>query len=124
MDLGPSPDLIVNAIECLVLSLPEAKPPKCAPDSVRGFTFRFWVGMTAARPALHLRHWMPRPLRIALFRLRLSMSDLRVDKGRHARPRVPRHLRLCMAHSTLDPQHDAVEDLQHFLLECPAYDRI
>jgi len=149
LDLGPSPDFIVNAIECLALSFPEAAvvtrlvarafayctprlpsaalprcPRTCASDSVRGFTFRFWVGMTAARPALHLRHWMPTALRVALCRIRLSMSDLRVDKGRHARPRVPRHLRLCMAHSTLDPQHDAVEDLRHFLLECPAYDRI
>ena len=80
--------------------------------------------MTAASPAPHLRHWMPPPLRIALCRLRLSMSDLRVDRGRHARPRVPRQQRLCMAHSTLDPQHDAVEDIRHFLLECLAYDRI
>jgi len=148
LDLGPSPDFIVNATDCLTMSFPETAvvprfaarafayctprlppadlprcPRTCASNSVRGFTFRFWVGMTAASPAPHLRHWMPPPLRIALCRLRLSMSDLRVDRGRHARPRVPRQQRLCMAHSTLDP-HDAVEDIRHFLLECPAYDRI
>jgi hypothetical protein len=64
-----------------------------------------------------------------------------VQLGRHARPRVPRPRRVCRLCSLASPStasrpawrtrvhartgtHDNVEDLRHFLLECPAYDHL
>jgi hypothetical protein len=79
------------------------------------------------------------PLRVlqCLARLRAGAALLEVQTGRHSR--VPRHRRVCRLCSCNDPAvasktvwrtrvhartgaYDNVEDLRHFLLECPAYD--
>lgn len=83
------------------------------------------------------------PFRVlqCLARLRTGAAQLEVQVGRHARPRVPRPQRVCRLCSCADPgmasrpiwrtrvhartgAHDNVEDLKHFLLECPAYDHL
>ncbi len=43
----------------------------------------------------------------------------RIVQGR--RNNTPRHARLCLVHSAFDARHTQVEDIRHFLLECPAY---
>jgi hypothetical protein len=83
------------------------------------------------------------PFRVlqCLVRLRTGVAQLEVQLGRHARPRVPRPRRVCRLCSLASPStasrpawrtrvhartrtHDNVEDLRHFLLECPAYDHL
>lgn len=83
------------------------------------------------------------PFRVlqCLARLRTGAAQLEVQVGRHARPRVPRPQCVCRLCSCADPgmasrpiwrtrvhartgAHDNVEDLKHFLLECPAYDHL
>jgi hypothetical protein len=81
------------------------------------------------------------PFRVlqCLARLRTGAALLQVQLGRHTR--VPRHQRLCRLCSCTDPAgasravwrtrvhsrtgtYENVEDLRHFLLECPAYDHL
>jgi hypothetical protein len=81
------------------------------------------------------------PFRVSqcLARLRTGAALLEVQLGRHSR--VPRHQRVCRLCSCNDPDvasravwrtrvhartgtYDNVEDLKHFLLECPAYDHL
>jgi hypothetical protein len=81
------------------------------------------------------------PFRVlqCLARLRTGAALLEVQTGRHSR--VPRHRRVCRLCSCNDPgvasrtvrrtrihartgTYDNVEDLRHFLLECPAYDHL
>jgi hypothetical protein len=70
-----------------------------------------------------------------LAQLRMGCAHLEVEQGRKCRPKVPRHDRLCKLCSgedaTLARRLAAfsrtgtsrnVEDLKHFLLECPVYD--
>jgi hypothetical protein len=68
-----------------------------------------------------------------LARLRLGWHQLRVRTGRlkKARARLPRNQRLCLLCSTDGAAFLAqrvggccVEDVKHFLLECPAYHRL
>ena len=154
LDLCPSLDTLDTPDKCLALrfdlkelrkrltarartyctpSLPPATLPRCprtcASDVVTGFTYRFWVGMTAATVAPHLSRHMPPFLRRFLVRLRLSSLGLEVEKGRHARPPLLRPLRHCCTHDTFalarpGYHHNMVEDIRHFLLECPAYNAI
>jgi len=102
---------------------PDPRCPRlCPSDCVTGRTFSSWLGMQPSRPGPHISHAIPRELRITLTRLRLACSDLEVVKGRFTRR--PRHLRLCKAHSFRNPvdgTHPCVEDLRHFVLDCPAY---
>ena len=72
-----------------------------------------------------------------LAQLRIGWAHLEVEQGRKRRPQVPRAQRLCRLCSCEDAplsmrqqvllrtgtSHN-VEDLKHFLLECPAYDSI
>lgn len=77
-------------------------------------------------PFSHLRN---------LAQLRLGCAHLEVEQGRKRRPRVPRGERLCKLCSGEDAPLARrlaalsrtgtsmnVEDLKHFLLECPVYD--
>ena len=70
-----------------------------------------------------------------LAQLRLGSAHLEVEQGRKRRPKTPRHDRLCKLCSAdgATPAHRPVvlqrtgtsrnvEDLKHFLLECPVYD--
>lgn len=89
--------------------------------------------MVLCAPTVHLR---------TLAQLRLGWAHLQVELGRRQRPSVPREQRVCrvccgasspaawrqlsfsrcnlMQGTALGP----VEDLRHFVLECPAYDEI
>ena len=60
--------------------------------------------------------------RFTLTRLRLGCSDLRVVQGR--RHGLARDRRICQVHVSFDAEHNQVEDIRHFLLECPAYEGI
>jgi hypothetical protein len=96
-------------------------PRSCPSEFVTGITYRYWAGMTAARGgALHARQFMNVLHRYSLTRLRLSCSPLRMVQGRNAG--LERDRRTCQIHSSFDPHHTAVEDIRHFLLECPAYE--
>jgi hypothetical protein len=97
-------------------------PRTCTTAHVTSVTYRYWIGMTATqrRGAPHVRHFMPALHRFCLTRLRLACSDLRVVQGR--RSGLDRTQRTCMVHSSFDPDHNEIEDVRHFLLECPAYE--
>ena len=104
-------------------------PRTCPSDLVTSFTYRFWVGMREDSVAPHLSTHMPRCLRQHLVRLRLSCLTLQVESGKRARPPVPRHMRHCCTHTRFALARpgfhpDMVEDIRHFLLECPAYHTI
>jgi hypothetical protein len=88
--------------------------------------------MALCAPFKHLR---------ALAQLRLGWAHLQVELGRRRRPPVPREQRVCRACCGADSPvawrqlavqraglpadaPGAVEDLRHFVLECPAYDSI
>ena len=125
--------LLARARTFCTPSLPPTTLPRCprtcASDHVTGFTYRFWVGMTADTCAPHLSQHMSPVLRRFLVRLRLSCLGLEVELGRRARPPVPRTLRHCCTHgmfALVRPcfHHDMVEDIRHFLLECPAYNAV
>jgi hypothetical protein len=70
-----------------------------------------------------------------LAQLRIGCAHLEVEQGRKRRPAVPRQDRLCKLCSAEGAPQERqvavlartgsssnVEDLKHFLLECPAYD--
>jgi hypothetical protein len=70
-----------------------------------------------------------------LAQLRIGCAHLEVEQGRKRRPAVPRQDRLCKLCSVTGAPQECqvavlartgsssnVEDLKHFLLECPAYD--
>jgi hypothetical protein len=99
-------------------------PRFCLSDQVTAFTYRYWVGMSEAQKygGHHASCLMPHAQRHALVRLRLGCSDLAVVQGR--RSGVARHARLCKVHNMFDSTHACVEDIRHFLLECPAYEGI
>jgi len=97
-------------------------PRSCSPQHVTIFTYKYWVGMKAARRfgGHHVTCHMPAAHRFLLTRLRLGCSELRVVQGR--RGGTARGNRICQVHSSFDSEHEQVEDIRHFLLECPAYD--
>lgn len=105
-------------------------PRSCDSSQVIGLTYRTWVGMSESSRAPYLTKPIPAPLRKVLTRLRLQCAPLLVNTGRHTG--LSRASRLCKVHTVFSvPTHpygaastDCVEDLQHFLLECPAYDKI
>ena len=53
--------------------------------------------------------------KIALTRLRLSNHNLRIETGRHLRPKLERHERKCFICS------DEIENELHFVVKCPLY---
>ena len=60
----------------------------------------------------YLTHVKIKKHRNALAKLRLSDHDLQIQKGRHSRPKTPRHERKCLTCT------EYIEDEAHFLLEC------
>ena len=55
--------------------------------------------------------------RVTLAKFRLSDHILKIEEGRHSRPKIPRVERFC-PHCP-----NTVEDELHFLTQCTAYDR-
>ena len=102
-------------------------PRLCPSQCVTGFTYRFWIGMKDDTRAPHLCHFIPRGHWQLLVRMRLSCLSLQVELGK--RTRTPRAQRFCEVHSIFaharpNFHHDCVEDIRHFILDCPAYEAI
>jgi hypothetical protein len=107
---------------------------------VYGFDARADYTDRRTAPA-YLRLCLPTAQLRALAQLRLGWARLEVRLGRQRRPRVDRHRRLCPLCSaagspgpmrqtmqaraaTCGAGATGVEDMRHFLLECPAYDGV
>ena len=99
------------------------------------------AGFSRSNQPAYMKLCLPFKMLQCVARLRTGAALLEVQLGRHARPRVPRGMRVCRLCSCTDPDvasrdvwrtrvhartgtHDNVEDLRHFLLECPAYDHL
>jgi hypothetical protein len=123
---------------------PQAEDPRSAPS--RGLalcTHQAWVSRLsgaydpfarAGAPA-HTKLCLPFEVLRAYAQLRVGWARLEVDRGRQCRPAVPRQCRLCRLCCGEDAPLEQrravlartgrtahVEDLKHFVLECPAYD--
>lgn len=79
----------------------------------------------------HLKLCAPFKLLQCLAKFRLGWHHLSVMTGRHRRPRIPRHERVCPLCSPgclfehgRRSNDSAVEDVRHFLLHCPAYNHL
>ncbi len=91
--------------------------PRDAPSThVTAATYVRWVGMGEGEhvKAPHLFTSLPFPLRRALVSIRIGSHKLEVQCGRFRS--IPRSQRVCRLH---DASH--VEDVMHFVLDCPAY---
>jgi hypothetical protein len=108
-------------------------PRVCSSSEVYLMTYRFWIGMLPDKLAPYLDLPLPSEERWSLIRLRLSCSPLAVNTGRFRG--VSRLDRVCPVCATSPPFAVAhpfypvgasppCEDILHFLLECPLYDRL
>lgn len=92
---------------------------------------------TKAHAPAHTRLCLPFARLRNLAQLRIGYAHLEVEQGRKRRPVVPRDQRLCKLCSGEDAPlsrrsavvartgtSDNVEDLKHFMLECPVYDNL
>jgi hypothetical protein len=90
---------------------------------------------TRAAASPHTRFCLPFARLRNLAQLRIGCAHLEVEQGRKRRPVVPRQDRVCRLCSVDGAPQERraaalartgtgsnVEDLKHFLLECPAYD--
>jgi hypothetical protein len=94
------------------------KDPCTAPsEGIMRCTYESWVADPEAHrrtAAPHVSQWLPAELRRTLVLLRLGVHQaLGIHSGRYANK--PRHERICRGCSM-----GAVDDLKHFLTECPA----
>ena len=109
--------------------------PRAAPSpSIEMCTHAAWIsrscdGVTCETPK-HLKLCVSFVVLQCLARLRLGGHDLQIRLGR-TKSQVPRHQRVCRLCSKEGApffrQHDGaahVEDVRHFLLECPAYQHV
>ena len=92
--------------------------PQIAPSQyVTACTYKHWIGFPSDHPSCH---YSSQTISMAdkqlLARFRCGCHQLRIQTGRYSRPKEPRALRLCQACAM-----NVVEDVHHFLLECPAY---
>jgi hypothetical protein len=60
---------------------------------------------------------LPSTLWNALFRLRLSSHNLRIETGRYSQYRIQRYQRYC----TICNGGDIIEDEYHFIIKCKSY---
>jgi hypothetical protein len=108
--------------------------PRTAPSvGIERCTHAAWVyplidGSVGHRPK-HLTLCLSFKVLQCLARFRLGWHHLQVQVGRTKRPRVPRAARLCRlcsveggpCHVAAGADLPCVEDLMHFMLDCPAY---
>lgn len=103
-------------LDCVWRDLPN--DPRLATEQVLACTYHRWVSPPEGGP-LHLKQRIPFPLKQTLMRFRLGWHDLAIQHGRMygGVARAQRCCSLCRRQG-----HGChVEDIQHFLLECPAY---
>ena len=120
--------------------------PRTAPSQgITMCTHARWVYAPPQSCDMYNRSHAPRYLQLCLpfhvlqtlARFRIGWHKLAVHSGRMARPPVPRAQRICRLCCGNDSRqqwrdrihervgsHSCVEDLKHFVLECPAYDHI
>jgi len=94
-------------------------PPRDAPSQgVLAATYTQWVGMLPDASPPHAHTSLPYALRRVLAGFRVGSHSLEIVAGRFKRPSIPRDARVCpvCAH-----ERGAVEDVRHFVLECPLY---
>jgi hypothetical protein len=94
-------------------------PRAASSQAVTASTYISWVGMGGDVVAPHLHISLPFALRQALLGIRMGAHHLEVQMGRYRG--VPRQQRVCRVGAHTTP---CVEDIAHFLLDCPAYDHI
>jgi hypothetical protein len=93
-----------------------ADPRTATSQHVFACTYHAWVA-TPQGGAPHLTQRIPFPLKQTLMRLRLGWHNLAVQSGRmYGQTRSHRHCPLCRRSGL-----HRVEDIMHFLAECPAY---
>jgi hypothetical protein len=93
-------------------------PQSAGSQCVLAATYVNWVGMGPESAAPHAHVGLPYVLRRALISLRVGAHVLEVVTGRFRRvARVSRICKVCQGGND-------VEDVRHFLLECPAYQAI
>jgi sorting nexin-29 len=104
----------------------------------RGWVYPFDASIpefTRANAPSHNKLCLPFVVLRCYAQLRLGWAHLEIDRGRQRRPQVPRVARLCRLCSgeqaplarrqavlARTGTSDNVEDLLHFVLECPVYD--
>jgi len=120
--------------------------PRAAPSiDIPVCTHSRWVCRNADPNAAFGRRHAPRymmlclPFKVlqCLARLRIGTAQLEVQRGRQQRPLIPRSMRICPLCSCATSRqvwrgrmharshtHNNVEDLLHFISECPAYDHL
>jgi hypothetical protein len=138
LDLSITEQRVVDACNALIESwwlkagAEHVDPRSASSDAVYCSTYRQWVrGPEAVRSAPHLKSFLTFRLKQSLIRFRVGGFPLRIATGRNEGsgranasggrqlgPRgIPRGSRTChVCKST-----EAVEDIKHFLLECPVY---
>lgn len=120
--------------------------PRTAPSQgLAKLTHSSWVypfdpgiaGFTRENAPSYTRLCLPYVVLRNMAQLRMGWAHLEVQEGRARRPPVPRGRRTCKVCCGQDSRsawrrlvlartgsHEIVEDLRHFLLECPAYDAL
>ena len=104
--------------------------PRTAPsDDVLHSTYKYWTSTMASeacKGAEHINSYRPWELRQFYLRYKLGGHNLAIEEGRLQidkqslkKLNVPREKRVCHC-----CEAQPVEDLKHFILECPAYDSI
>ena len=79
-------------------------------------TYKLFKNIYCLEPYLTKVH-DPR-YRTAISRFRLSSHNLKIETGRHSRPKTPVAQRICQ-----NCPSDKIEDEKHFLLECPKHNK-
>ncbi|MGH3055748.1 MAG: hypothetical protein ACRDL7_12310 [Gaiellaceae bacterium] len=91
--------------------------PRTAPaDEVLFSTYEVWIHCPQHQ-AKHLSTYLSWKYRMLLLRYRFGGHDLQIERGRFQQQ--DRYQRLCQCCSL-----GTVEDLKHFVLDCPAYQEI
>jgi hypothetical protein len=135
--LAITPRTVVSRFDVLIVEwwhnagAQHADPRSATHNDVCCSTYCQWVQLVLGSPAPHLKQFLLHHHKQALIRLRVGGYPLRVATGRnegsgsanvqpgrtHGRRYLERSRRTCLICST----QGCVEDLKHFLLECPAY---
>ena len=137
LQLDITPRTVVSRFDALIVQwwqnagAQHADPRTASNNDVVCSTYCQWVQTVLGSPAPHLKQFLLHHHKLALIRLRTGGYPLRIATGRnegsgstnirqghtHGHRYLERSNRTCLICNALG----AVEDLKHFLLECPAY---
>ena len=141
LELAPATIAGLSAADLLALDLDEAAlkdrlqtrfldnwpadlghPREAPSQGVLAATYARWVGMGPGATPPHLHTSLPYMLRRVLVGFRVGAHSLEVVSGRFRG--VARGDRVCQVHTHAEAHPPPVEDLMHFVLECPHYQSI